>query len=165
MTFGGITVNVKLDRLDRIGSGRVVIDYKTGACKTAAWMGERPDEPQVPLYASSLGAELAAVAFAVVRSGDSRFRGIAREGEPLPKVCTLDKDRAAAKQYRDWNHMVEGWREALDAIGRGFAAGDARVDPKRGEATCETCDQAAFCRIAEKAPFGAVAQPQAQADE
>ena len=157
LAFGGISVNVKLDRLDRIEGGLAVIDYKTGVCRTADWMGERLEEPQVPMYAASLGSEVAAVAFAVVKSGGHRFRGIARSGEPMPKVCTIDRDRNGKKRYRDWGQLAAGWRVSLEATGRAFAAGDARVDPKRGAATCENCDQHAFCRIAEKAPFGAAA--------
>jgi ATP-dependent helicase/nuclease subunit B len=164
MSFGGITVNVRLDRLDRIDNGPMVIDYKTGACKTSDWMGERPEEPQVPMYASSV-AGVAAVAFAVVKSGDSRFRGISRVPEAIPNVCTIDKDRAGKRLYRNWDHLVEGWRGALDSIGKGFAAGDARVDPKRGPTTCENCDQHMFCRIAEKAPFGAIGPGEGEADE
>jgi probable DNA repair protein len=165
MSFGGISVNVRLDRLDRIDNGHMVIDYKTGACRTSDWMGDRPEEPQVPMYASSLNEGVAAVAFAVVKSGDSKFRGIARAAEQIPNVRTIDKDPAGKKLYRNWEQLVGGWRVALDAIGRGFAAGDARVDPKRGPATCENCDQPMFCRIAEKAPFGAAGQGEGDADE
>jgi RecB family exonuclease len=166
MSFGGIGVSVRLDRLDRVAGGLAVIDYKTGVCRTADWTGDRPEEPQVPMYAASLPqGEVAAVAFAVVKSGDCRFRGISREGEPIPKVCPVDKDRAARKLYRDWNGLVQGWRTSLEAIGRGFAGGDARVDPKRGAATCENCEQHAFCRIAEKAPFGVLRAGEGEADE
>ncbi len=165
MSFGGITVNVRLDRLDRIGNGQAVIDYKTGQCKTSDWMGNRPEEPQVPMYASSVEEGVAAVAFAVVKSGDSKFRGISRVPEQIPNLRTIDKDPAGKKLYRNWDHLVGGWRVALDAIGRGFAEGDARVDPKRGPTTCENCDQHMFCRIAEKAPFGAIGQGEGEADE
>ena len=85
------------------------------------------------------------------------FKGIGRTADLIPGVKLIAKDQSrAAKQYRDWDALVEGWRSELEASGRGFAAGDARVDPKRGAATCETCDQQMVCRIAEKAPFGAV---------
>jgi probable DNA repair protein len=155
VTFGGITVNAKLDRMDRLAAGgHAIIDYKTGVCATSAWMGKRPDEPQLPMYA--LGREdIAAVAFALVKTGDSRFKGISRAPDLIPNVCPIDKDRGkAAKRYRDWDELVAGWQEELEATGRGFATGDARVDPKRGPATCENCKQHTFCRIAEKAPFG-----------
>jgi hypothetical protein len=61
--------------------------------------------------------------------------------------------------------MLAGWSAELEAAGRGFAAGDARVDPKRGDKTCANCGQKPFCRIAEKAPFGTVGQGEAQADD
>jgi probable DNA repair protein len=156
LTYGGVTVNAKLDRMDRLASGAyAIIDYKTGVCETKSWMGPRPDEPQLPLYALSQ-ENVAAVAFGQIRVGKMQFKGISREADLIPKVTTIEKDRSgAAKQYqRGWPQLVEGWRTELDAAGRGFATGDARVDPKRGRDTCKTCDQHTFCRIAEKAPFG-----------
>ena len=167
VTFGGVTVNAKLDRMDELASGgRAIIDYKTGVCKTAAWMGERPDEPQLPMYALGRSEDIAAVAFAVVRTGESRYRGIARTAKLIPGVGTIDKDQSkAARRYRDWGELVAGWRIELEAIGRGFATGDARVDPKRGPETCATCDQQMFCRVAEKAPFGVAGENEGDSDE
>jgi ATP-dependent helicase/nuclease subunit B len=164
VTFGGITVNAKLDRMDELAAGgRAIIDYKTGACATSAWMGARPDEPQLPMYALGGSEDIAAVAFAVVKTGESRFKGISRAPNLMPGVCTIDKDRGnAAKKYRDWNQLVAGWRTELEATGRGFAQGDARVDPKRGATTCETCKQHMFCRIAEKAHFGVQGEGEAE---
>ncbi len=156
VTFGGITVNAKLDRMDQLAGGRAIIDYKTGVCKTSDWMGKRPDEPQLPMYALGRGEDIAAVAFAVVKTGGARYRGISRVPNLIKGVCTIDKDKSwAAGRYRDWDQLVAGWRVELEAIGRGFAEGDARVDPKRLPKTCENCDQQMFCRIAEKAPFDA----------
>ena len=165
ITFGGVTVNAKLDRMDRLAAGgHAIIDYKTGECKTASWMGKRPQEPQLPMYALGGGEEVAAVAFAVVKTGEARFRGISREPRLLPGVVTIDKDYTAKKMYRDWEALVGQWRVELEAIGRGFAVGDARVDPKRAD-TCKNCDQPMFCRIAEKAPFGVAGEGEADADE
>ncbi|MGZ5087363.1 MAG: PD-(D/E)XK nuclease family protein [Usitatibacter sp.] len=167
VTFGGVTVNAKLDRMDKLASGgRAIIDYKTGACKTSAWMGARPDEPQLPMYALGAGEDIAAVAFAVVKTGEPRYKGISRVAGLIPKVCTIDKDPSkAARQYGDWDQLVAGWRVELEAIGRGFAAGDARVDPKRGAETCANCDQHMFCRVAEKTPFGAAGEGEGDGDE
>ncbi len=151
VTFGGITVNAKLDRMDRLD---------------ADWMGERPDEPQLPMYALGAGADIVAVAFAQVRTGESRFKGISRVADVMPDVCTVDKDRGrAAKRYRDWSELVAGWRVELDKTGRGFASGDARVDPKRGAITCENCKQHVLCRIAEKTPLGAAGEGGIDSDE
>ena len=165
VTFGGITVNVKLDRLDRLADGSyAVIDYKTGECKVSGWLGPRPDEPQIPMYALGGGREVSAVAFVRLKAGALGFVGIGRAPGVLPGLDVIEKHRSpAAKRYRDWEALLEGWRGELDAIGRGFAAGDARVDPRRRD-VCKICDQPMLCRIAEKAPFGAVSD-EGPADE
>ena len=42
---------VRIDRVDRLADdARVLIDYKTGAA-TTDWRGDRPDNPQLPIYA------------------------------------------------------------------------------------------------------------------
>ena len=165
ITFGGVTVNAKLDRMDRLAAGgHAIIDYKTGECKTASWMGKRPQEPQLPMYALGGGENVVAVAFGVVKTGEARFRGISRVSDLLPGVVTIDRDYTAKKMYRDWEALVGEWRVELEAIGRGFAAGDARVDPKRAD-TCKNCDQPMFCRIAEKATFRMAGEGEADPDE
>ena len=166
VTFGGVTVTARLDRKDKIAAGYAIIDYKTGVCATSAWMGARPDEPQLPMYALGAGEGIVAVAFALVKTGESRFKGISRVPDLMPDVCTVDKDRGkAAKRYRNWAELVAGWRFELDATGRGFASGDARVDPKRGAITCENCKQQVFCRIAEKTPWGVAGEGAGDIDE
>ena len=159
LTFGGITVTVKLDRMDRLANGSyAVIDYKTGNCAVASWLGPRPEEPQLPMYALST-KNVAAVAFAQVKTGVMKFHGVSREPDLLPNVKVITENRSRnAKLYRDWAQLVDGWRGELEAIGAAFVAGDARVDPKNGKATCELCDQKMACRIAEKADFGAIGE-------
>ena len=159
-SFGGVTVNAKLDRLDRVlsdgnGPGHAVIDYKTGAASAGDWLGERPDDPQLPLYAVSGAENVIAVAFARLKPGDLGFRGVAREEGLIPGVATLDKLRAgAARDYGSWEDLLAGWRYELEALGREFAAGEARVDPKRGDLTCRWCELHALCRINERARGG-----------
>jgi probable DNA repair protein len=166
VTFGGVTVNAKLDRMDVLAAGgRAVIDYKTGVCATKDWMGQRPDEPQLPMYALTHG-DVAAAAFGVVKAGGMVFKGVARAKDLIPGVTTIDKDRShAAKAYRTggWAQLVEGWARELETLGREFSSGEARVDPKRGSETCDKCDQHMFCRISERAPFGVARK--ADADE
>jgi RecB family exonuclease len=146
-------VNVKLDRVDRLPSAEhVVIDYKSGNCTASSWLGSRPEEPQLPMYAMGT-PKVAAIAFAQVKAGQMAFKGFARDEGLLPKVGAVGKGQA--KRYASWPALMEALRGELDSIGRAFAAGDARVDPKRNT-TCNTCDQHMACRIAERAPFGTV---------
>jgi hypothetical protein len=108
------------------------------------------------MYALS-AKDVVAVAFGQVKTGEMGFKGVSRDPDMLPRVEVITKNRSpAAKEYRDWSALMQGWRRELESTGQGFASGDARVDPKRGELTCGICRQQMLCRIAEKAPFGAV---------
>ncbi|TAK67301.1 MAG: PD-(D/E)XK nuclease family protein [Betaproteobacteria bacterium] len=150
--FGGVAVNAKLDRMDKLGAGgHVILDYKTGEASVTAWLGTRPDEPQLPLYAIGSEKNIAAVAFARVKTGELEFKGIARDKDLLPGVKTIGDQRSAlAKGYGSWENLVEGWRRELAALGQGFASGDARVAPKHGDDTCQFCGMQPLCRINER---------------
>jgi ATP-dependent helicase/nuclease subunit B len=154
VSFGGVTVNVKLDRMDRLHAepgGRAILDYKTGPVNVGDWLGPRPDEPQLPLYALGGDDPVKAVAFACVKAGAMRFAGIASGGEPIPGVRPITEQRVkAAGGYRSWDDLLERWRTELEALGREFASGEARVDPKHGDDTCEQCGRRALCRINER---------------
>jgi len=128
--IGGLGFNTRLDRVDQAQDGRrIVIDYKTNAPPVGAMLGERPDEPQLPLYLVTAEPGATAVAFAQVKAGEMRFAALARDGDLLPKVKAFSES-----YYRDrhasWNEVVEAWRIDLARIAAGFAAGDARVDPR-----------------------------------
>jgi len=158
VSFGGVTVNAKLDRMDRLqGGAHAILDYKTGSASVGGWLGARPDDPQLPLYAvtrnGNAGDDVAAVAFARVKAGEMEFRGIAREEGLIPDVGTIAGQRSkAAKQYGSWDALLEGWRRELEALGREFASGEARVDPKvkLNLETCRYCEVKPLCRIYER---------------
>jgi len=137
---GGLAFAGRIDRMDRLASGHVLIDYKTGRATPRDWLGERPDEPQLPLYAIAAKEDIAGVAFARIKTGEMRYMGLTREADLLPQV----------KPAESWNGLVDGWRRELDVLGREFAQGVARVDPKRELKTCRHCDLQPLCRVHER---------------
>jgi len=141
LTVAGLELNGRIDRLDALESGgHAVIDYKTGNPTPNDWQGERPEDPQLPLYALSAKEEISAVAYAKLKTGAMRFMGFSRAKDAIPKV------RAA----ENWATLFEGWKKELEALGQGFAGGDARVDPKKLLATCRYCDLQPLCRVYER---------------
>ena len=169
VSFGGVSVNARLDRMDRIaspeGPRHVVIDYKTGQVNVAEWLGERPGDPQLPLYAVGRGGPQAidAAAFARVRAGDSRFVGMGREEGLIAGVRAI-QSQSATRSLRDWDGALAAWRTALEALGREFVGGEASVNPKNGDETCRYCDLKALCRINERSSavsFDDAATPEA----
>jgi len=141
LSVAGLALNGRIDRLDRLASGgHALIDYKTGKPTPNDWMGERPNDPQLPLYALNAKEDVSAVAFAKLRTGEMRYMGFAERKDLIPDV----------KPAKDWGALLEGWKKELEALAAGFAEGDARVDPKRRLATCRTCDLQPLCRVHER---------------
>jgi probable DNA repair protein len=142
LAIGGLAFTGRIDRLDRLaGGGYALIDYKTGARVTANdWSGERPADPQLPLYAVTAPEEVTAIAFARLRPGDMTFSGFSESKDALPEV----------RQARSWSGLKEGWKAVLEQLAAGFETGDARVDPNNGLATCRGCDLQPFCRVHER---------------
>ncbi len=135
---GGVRCEVRVDRIDRLDDGReAIVDYKTGLPTLSSWTGERPDEPQLPLYAASHQGEVAAVLFAQLRTGELAFKGYAAQDGLVPGV-----------KGRDLRAEIDEWRRVLDRLGADFRAGVANVDPKK-PGTCRHCSLLALCRFSE----------------
>jgi len=141
LAVAGLELNGRIDRMDKLeAGGHALIDYKAGRPTPNEWIGERPDDPQMPLYALNAKEDIAAVAFARLKTGEMRYMGFSEGKDVIPEV----------KQAKDWAALVEGWKKELDALGSGFASGDARVDPKKLLQTCRYCDLQTLCRVYER---------------
>lgn len=150
---GSLPLNVKLDRRDRLQGGplagrAVVIDYKSGRAATAQWKGERPDEPQLPLYLLTDTEAVAGLAFALVSPGKLVYKGWAEEDGAGDGIVPL-KPEGDESPADAWARQVSEWQRVLDRLGDEFVAGRAAVDPKQGS-TCQWCDLHAFCRVADR---------------
>jgi ATP-dependent helicase/nuclease subunit B len=141
--LGSIRVTARADRIDRLPDGSIaIIDYKTGRPRVQGWDGDRPDEPQIPLYAVASGEALGAVMFARVRKGEMAFLGVGTSD------IAAGIERVAPETL---DGLLAGWRKALTALAAEVVAGHAPVAPKE-EKTCQYCDLGALCRIAEAQP-------------
>jgi len=157
LEIGGLNVDGRIDRIDVTDSGaRVILDYKTGQAAPGAWAGERPDDPQLPLYAITDSADVAAVSFASVRAQEVAFNGISREEGLLPGVTTVAKTRST-RDVPSWTALLERWRDMLDALAAEFLRGHAAVMPKQYPRTCEYCDLGTLCRVKELLDRGPIA--------
>jgi ATP-dependent helicase/nuclease subunit B len=144
IAFAGVQFDARIDRVDKLSTGgHAILDYKTGGGNVTSrrWQGERPDEPQLPLYAVSAPEEISAVVFAKFRPGDMRFVGLARDDKALPKV---------RKPEKGWQPMLAEWKKEAERLGQSFAGGDALVSPKRDLLTCRYCGLETLCRVYEK---------------
>ena len=143
LEIGGLALRLRVDRVDRLAGGAsAVIDYKTGGnAQKGAWLGERPELPQLPLYVQALqGEEVAAVAFGRVRAGETGYVGIARDSDEFPGTDDLPKE------YASWDELLAAWRRRLESLAHEFASGDARLAPNPSKA-CRHCHLPRLCRI------------------
>jgi probable DNA repair protein len=141
--IGGLTVQVRLDRLDKLANGfYALVDYKSRAPKLGDWDGERPESPQVPIYAVTAREPLAALAFGQVRTAENAFKGYSILEGALPGVRPIDA--------AELDERISEWRRVLETLGNNFRAGRAEVDPKDRFKTCDLCHLPALCRVEEK---------------
>ncbi len=149
MTVGRLGVRLRIDRIDELEDGRrVVIDYKTGQVSASQWFGDRPDEPQLPLYSLAVSGDVAGLLFAQVRTGAMAFKGVVEDEDMIGEVRAWNRLR----QTRDsgsWFEVLYNWRVAMEALGEAFCEGEAAVDPKQHPHTCRYCELGPLCRIDE----------------
>jgi ATP-dependent helicase/nuclease subunit B len=138
---GPLHLSVRMDRVDVVEGGEVVIDYKTGIASPSDWLTDRPNAPQLPLYAIlSDPDQLQGVAVGLVRAGEGmELKGYATSEGVLPKRVKMKAPSLAAQ--------VEDWRRVLERLAEDFAAGDARVEPNKYPTTCQRCAQRILCRL------------------
>ena len=144
--FAGLPLTLQVDRVDRLADGsRMILDYKTGKVDIKKWQGERPEEPQLPLYALIMEdmaeAPVSAVAFATLRRGEEGFTGLAKDADVLPGELA-----SKALQSKDFTTQMREWRQVLSGLVRDFQAGHATLSPKSDD-VCRRCDLHALCRI------------------
>ncbi|NND44666.1 MAG: hypothetical protein HKN58_05045 [Xanthomonadales bacterium] len=153
----GQPIRLFIDRVDRLEDGsEVIIDYKSGKVHPGHWFTDRPEDPQLPLYAVAAGTPPAAVAFAVIRDDGCEYRGVTtREGllpGLPPRRSHWTEQLLAAGE--DMPGTIANWRQVLHRLMADFLAGEAAVDPRNDRRTCaETyCQFQSLCRIDELDP-------------
>lgn len=128
VTLGSLTLTLKMDRVDAIGTDQtLIIDYKTGNTRIDAWNPPRMDEPQLPLYAVSMNPPPTAIAYAQMKKNKMGLETLGNDGE--------------------WPAMLDAFRKDLNYLAAEIIAGNAETQPKYGDKTCDKCDLAPGCRL------------------
>lgn len=148
---GPLTLNLRLDRVDRLADGSVlIVDYKTGmglASPESDWTRERPVNLQLPFYAAVLGAGEQAVCGLVLARVHARHAdaaGLADVDVGLPGV-DAPQDWEAFRDT-DWGGVLQRWRRAVQALADEYAAGVATNAAMRRD-DLKYCDALPFLRL------------------
>jgi probable DNA repair protein len=145
LSVGQLQLNTSIDRVDTLQDGSTaIIDYKTGSTNVGSWFGDRPEEPQLPLY-SVFGSEgVHSISFAQLKKGNVKYVGVSDTTEAFSSLKELGETKA---DKAEWDAQMAHWREVLSGLSDEFVAGDARVSPTKK--ACDYCDLTSLCRINE----------------
>ncbi len=151
--IGDIALTIRADRVDLLEDGRrILLDYKSGEPKISSWDGDRPDDPQLPIYATQLKQDLAAVSFIQMKNRDEIcFKGYAKNDGDIPDVKAFDALSESKRPAPTWDEMISYWEKTLQRLACAYREGHAVVDPKKPD-TCNYCHLDMICRIAEMPP-------------
>ena len=140
----GIDVQIRADRVDQLEDrSLVILDYKSGEHGPSRWEGERPDDPQLPVYATSAESEVAGIFFGNLKAGHVGFRGLSVSERIVPGV----KPAGPGPRFGE---RIDDWQVVLNRLAAEFREGKAAVDPKDLNATCRHCPLPTFCRVSER---------------
>ena len=114
LSLGELTISLVFDRLDRVDGETLVIDYKTGSVKADVWLGDRPEDPQLPLYMLALDPQPQGCAFASLKGGDQKFIGISNN-LMIKGVKPIDH----------WDIQLEEWQRSINNLAQEFIEGKA----------------------------------------
>jgi ATP-dependent helicase/nuclease subunit B len=133
-----LPIRIRADRVDELEGGRVVIiDYKSGLPKQSQLDGERPDEPQMLVYAAAFGSAVDGIYFAQLKSRDEKAVGYG---------CRPHFD-IKHEVKTPWRDQLGHWSSVVLQLAQEFESGAAEVNPR--EKACQYCSIKPVCRIEE----------------
>jgi len=139
INFAGIICNFRLDRIDQLQDGSlIIIDYKTGTQSVAIsnFFGENLFNPQLPLYCLTSSEKIDAIIFAQIHAKKVVFKGISSKDIGLNGI--------KIKNNEEWQELLNQWQTSLMKLGQDFNAGKNEVNP--GTNACRNCALKILCR-------------------
>ena len=155
--IGDIQFDCRIDRIDLVGHGLALIDYKTGKATPKACDGDRPDEPQLPAYAVLLQDQISSekilrgVAIASLQANDIGFKIVHSLSQTFSQTDPKNTKwrTPILREEAAFLAQLDVWEQTLRHLADNFRAGIFTVDPKIPGITCTHCSQSTLCRIAE----------------
>ena len=146
INLGKLNYAIRIDRIDELDHGKMLmIDYKMSKNnEISSWFSNRPEEPQLPLYALLNSDAVAGIAFAELFPGETRFKGISQDQLEIDGVKPFDK-----KNKLSWTQQLNEWSTIFYRLSDDFYNGIAKIDPKNHSQTCLYCSLKPLCRINE----------------
>ena len=128
--FAGLPLTLRIDRIDQCDSGEtLLIDYKTGNASVNGWLGERPNEPQLPLYALLQEQPPSAISFGIINADQQTMVGLTDNSTLIPNYKPPRQSLPES-----WQELIEHWRDTLTELATSYRQGDAEIIPYHSQA-------------------------------
>ncbi len=128
--FAGLPLTLRLDRMDQLQTGELLlIDYKTGTPQPKSWGGERPDEPQLPLYCLCYNRDVDAILFAQINAREVAIKGLGGLQSEHPNILAASQ-AGNLDLPEEWHSIKQHWLLQLKTLAQNFLQGDCSVDFK-----------------------------------
>ena len=114
LSLGELSISLIMDRLDTVEDETLVIDYKTGSVKSDVWLGDRPEDPQLPLYILASNPQPQGCAFASLKGNEQKFIGISNN-HIIKGIKVAD----------NWDLQLQDWQQSIDNLAQEFIKGKA----------------------------------------
>lgn len=144
---GDLRLNLRADRIDLLADGsRLLVDYKTGIVSPSSWDGDRPEDPQLPLYAAYGNVDnVSGIVFARIRADKIEFDGRVRDARGQLSATARLKNALIRDPYSD--AMRDAWARGLKNLAAEFQNGLAIIQPLPH--ACRNCGFQPLCRVRE----------------
>ena len=116
INFGDLNISLTIDRVDHVDNKTVLIDYKTGSVNAKDWEGDRPKDPQLPLYVLAYTEAVDGCAFAQIKSNNIKFSGL-MDDPAIPDISLCS----------DWPEQVQQWQQTLHNLATEFTQGESTL--------------------------------------
>lgn len=136
--LSGLEINLRVDRLDKVAEKKWVLDYKSSLPSTKPWNDERPQEPQLLLYAL-LDEEINTLILMQIKTGKILCSGLSEESLEIKGISSLKKEM-------DWEETRQQWHEQLSNLALEIIQGYCPPQPNNSS-ICSYCDFQNLCRI------------------
>ncbi len=147
ISLAGMTLGLKIDRIEKWHDEFRLIDYKTGMCDIKDANGHRPRDPQLAVYAVAMhkqGFKIADVGYIQLKDGGWYQSSQEKWHRRLSK-SRRESSNALPIRYQLDGRFDVSWLTELESLAANFAAGEALADPLHG--ACEYCNVTPVCRI------------------
>ncbi|MCC5791675.1 MAG: PD-(D/E)XK nuclease family protein [Legionellaceae bacterium] len=135
--IGEQQIRLKIDRLDMDETGsKWLIDYKSSIPSPLPWNQERPEEPQLLLYAL-IDEHIHTLSYLQLKTVQVSYKGLSTTNHAISGI-SLPKP--------SWQECRQQWQVAIQNLQQEFAQGYCPPQPIK-DSICSSCEYSGLCRF------------------